>query len=155
MLKYNGQNPTGPKAARVFLKYTALGSKMRLAQAHIMKRTAATLLSEGWGQNPGPRLRPRRREQSLLPRTVNLTSPPSPPSQKLFPFETVFVKGKNDRSIIELKSYLVGGTWRRRTRVSWKHQETRCVRGPRRCHRGKTPGRRSSRSSAARAWASL
>lgn len=44
MLKYNGQNHTGPKAARVFLKYAALGSKMRLARAHTMKRPAATLL---------------------------------------------------------------------------------------------------------------
>lgn len=114
MLKYNGQNPTGPKAARVFLEYTALGSKTRLARVHSMRCTAATLLSEGWGQNPGPRLRSPRREQSLLPRTVNLTSLPSPPSQKLFPFETVFVKGKNDRSIVELQSYLVGGAcWHR------------------------------------------
>lgn len=59
MLKYNGQNPTGPKAARVFLKYTALGSKTRVARAHSMTCPVATLLREGWGQNPGPRLCPQ------------------------------------------------------------------------------------------------
>lgn len=53
MLKYNGQYPTGPKAARVFLKQSPLFRDATGSSA-CDERTAAMLLSENWGQNPGP-----------------------------------------------------------------------------------------------------
>lgn len=49
MVKY----PLGPKAARVFLKCSPRFPDA-VALARITKRTAALLLNEDLGQNPGP-----------------------------------------------------------------------------------------------------
>lgn len=82
MLKYMIKYPTGPKAARVFLKRSPR-SQDASSRGAFKKRTVATLKTRA-GDKPGARTAISGRASPTPAPTEG--SPPPPPPPTLFPF---------------------------------------------------------------------